>query len=904
MPDPKMRPTSVILLGHSMGGVVARSIFAAPNYAHGTVRTILTLNSPHISAPLLFHRGVYSFYSRVNDMWRLHCDDHYELQQTAVVSIAGGLRDTQVHASLSNLDSIIPCKNHISAISTSIPDVWISMDHTSCMWCHQLTSVISAALAGLLDPATGQAHESLSHRIDNLKRYFESTVPAALHLDSPTPLATPKKVLLEPTTESFLATSDEAIAESSSIPSTSSDTSSTKDLDHGITISQHHHQQQQQQTVSDDAANAGKISWVAAIPIETKKTTVRVSGWHKLANFQVKWDLFQHTQLSNLQILTTVPLDDLNVLLCDPSGRECLDLTQTAAPIPYSIRQTGPHGWQTLKAHVIVTHLKDYSLAGYRFVVVSSMHKAAQPTHNHGVYKGEYGPEIFMVAQLTDPLEIITMNGNWISDAEYSLGQHLVSHMSLLDANKYLLYHAKVVRNECNTHPLFTPLILEYSPALREERYEQNNIALRFHEQFLSYNYRRTVSESVSVSKQRVPMSSQEGLHVFIFADPVCSHSLVLTPDWAASVDVVLRNFGVLIIGGFAVLAVMVTSLQIQHAESNPNKSRKRVFSIVAYILTSPWIVVLVALYSMPVRFPDFFESLASPWLRNHSFAMMSRPWPAPLIVLILIVASLVALAGWSTAVMILFYVTHYLPDLVRRALRHVWTKSGSGSNGAPFSVNPPSLSSSFSTNPPNPTPSIVSHHRRNPSIELPPGTWPGAWCISKPGTAIVLFLFLTLSAFFLHSAFVVMFCLLLLALPLNNEFPMNPQAEESMFHFRHAVFVLYSPSLILLIPDMLVWINNMHFEYQILDSYERFAILLAVHVVLIRFTSPNVILQRSSLRLHWLLNIIVVFMALYCLFPVYRTADALFFAAVCFVFDHVFKIFSTSPQDRFLKAH
>jgi hypothetical protein len=642
------------------------------------------------------------------------------------------------------------------------------------------------------------------------------------------------------------------------------------------------------------------LSWVGALPVETKKTTVRVSGWHKLADFHVKWDLFQLAHLSHLQLLTTVPLDDLSVLLCDTAGIECLDLTKTAAPMPYSIKEQGSHEWQTLKAHVIVTSLKDYYSAqgpGYQFLVVSSSHKSGSSLHNSGIYKGEYGPEIFLVAQLTDPVEIVAMSGSWTSETEYVLGQNLVSHMTLFDANKYLLHHARVVRHECNTHPLFTPLILEYSPAMREERYEQNSIALRFHEQYLSYNYRKTVHESVKESRNRVPMYSQEALHIFVFTDPICPHSLYLRPDWSATIDVMLRNFGVLVIGGFFTLAVMVMALQLRAAENNPAKPFKKPITVIAYLLTSPWLLLLITAYSLPVRFSEFFDSMSSPWLQSHSFNMMARPWPTPLTCLILVVTSLIALTAWSTVVLLLFIVTHYLPQLIKRGFHYVAENGGSNPNS-------PKASQTITQAPVAGSTATASHHRRNNSLEIVSGAFPGAWCISSPKTALTMFVILAAVSIFFHSAFTVIVALILLALPLNNDFPINSLQDSSMLYFRQAVFVLYSPALVLLVPDMIVWISNMHFEYRILDSYERLAIFLALHVILIKFTSPSVTLQRSAMRIQWLLFFVVLFLATYCLFPVYRAADALSIVALAFCFDHLLKVFSTPSHERFLKTH
>jgi alpha-beta hydrolase superfamily lysophospholipase len=40
-------PTSVILVGHSMGGFIARAAVVHPKLRKGAVETVLTLSSPH-----------------------------------------------------------------------------------------------------------------------------------------------------------------------------------------------------------------------------------------------------------------------------------------------------------------------------------------------------------------------------------------------------------------------------------------------------------------------------------------------------------------------------------------------------------------------------------------------------------------------------------------------------------------------------------------------------------------------------------------------------------------------------------------------------------------------------------------------------------------------------------------
>ena len=48
-PDP---PTSVVLVGHSMGGVVARALFTLPRFNPRLVSLIITQASPHQAAVL------------------------------------------------------------------------------------------------------------------------------------------------------------------------------------------------------------------------------------------------------------------------------------------------------------------------------------------------------------------------------------------------------------------------------------------------------------------------------------------------------------------------------------------------------------------------------------------------------------------------------------------------------------------------------------------------------------------------------------------------------------------------------------------------------------------------------------------------------------------------------------
>ncbi|CAG8571393.1 9773_t:CDS:2, partial [Racocetra fulgida] len=68
--QPLPDPTAVIIIGHSMGGVVARTLFTMPNYQPGSINTILTMATPHILPPAPFDWQISKIYTDINDFWR------------------------------------------------------------------------------------------------------------------------------------------------------------------------------------------------------------------------------------------------------------------------------------------------------------------------------------------------------------------------------------------------------------------------------------------------------------------------------------------------------------------------------------------------------------------------------------------------------------------------------------------------------------------------------------------------------------------------------------------------------------------------------------------------------------------------------------------------------------------
>ncbi|XP_077237566.1 hydrolases, acting on ester bond isoform X2 [Tasmannia lanceolata] len=180
-------PRSIILVGHSMGGFVARAAVVHPHLRKSAVETILTLSSPHQLPPVALQPSLGLLYSQVNREWR----NGYEIQTTrtgpwvsdpplshvVVVSVSGGIHDYQVRSKLTSLDGIVPPSHGFMIGSTGMKNVWLSMEHQSILWCNQLVVQISHTLLSLIDPETSQPFLSTRKRLSVFTKMLHSGMP-------------------------------------------------------------------------------------------------------------------------------------------------------------------------------------------------------------------------------------------------------------------------------------------------------------------------------------------------------------------------------------------------------------------------------------------------------------------------------------------------------------------------------------------------------------------------------------------------------------------------------------------------------------------------------------------------------------------------------------------------------
>ncbi|KAG5370012.1 GPI inositol-deacylase B [Yarrowia sp. C11] len=172
-------PESVIVLGHSMGGIVARVAVTLENYRPQSVNTIITLASPHLIPAATFDADITKVYHLVNDYWRSAFaegdTDENPLRDITILSIAGGKSDTMVPSDYVSLDSLVPATNGLSTFTNSIARVWTGIDHDAVMWCHQLRRQVASALFHIVDPDVPSQTKPRDVRMSTFHRSFSGS---------------------------------------------------------------------------------------------------------------------------------------------------------------------------------------------------------------------------------------------------------------------------------------------------------------------------------------------------------------------------------------------------------------------------------------------------------------------------------------------------------------------------------------------------------------------------------------------------------------------------------------------------------------------------------------------------------------------------------------------------------
>lgn len=155
---PDERPTRVVLLGHSMGGIASR--LAASQLPSNVIDSIVTMSTPHQFPPVAIDYDMERIYATINNPTP-------GSEQPLLVSICGGDSDTQIVSDSCALSQhMIGANGGFASFSTGMPGAWTGVDHQAMVWCVQVRWRVARAL---LDMA---AIDSWEGKLNAAKRWL------------------------------------------------------------------------------------------------------------------------------------------------------------------------------------------------------------------------------------------------------------------------------------------------------------------------------------------------------------------------------------------------------------------------------------------------------------------------------------------------------------------------------------------------------------------------------------------------------------------------------------------------------------------------------------------------------------------------------------------------------------
>lgn len=166
--------TSIVVMGHSMGGVVATALLPNPN-----ISAIITMSTPHALPPVRFDRRIDHVYA----------SNHKSLTSdtTPILSLCGGATDLMIPSESCILSpAVVNFSSSVyrrTVFTSALEGCWTGVGHLAMVWCHQVRWRVARAA---LELTAVKAVEERATVLDKWLRDGHALppdhVPSDLHL--------------------------------------------------------------------------------------------------------------------------------------------------------------------------------------------------------------------------------------------------------------------------------------------------------------------------------------------------------------------------------------------------------------------------------------------------------------------------------------------------------------------------------------------------------------------------------------------------------------------------------------------------------------------------------------------------------------------------------------------------
>ncbi len=173
--DPRVaRARSVVLVAHSMGGVVAMGAAGHSKLRGGAISTVITLATPHFPA-VLPDVAMAQRYAFVEQAFRRGA-----FANVSLVSIGGGGRDVQIPSRLAVPSALAAPDRTLYVDTKSMPRTHLETDHVCIVWCNQVVKAVVGALFNMIDPKTNMIYDSAVARTKAMAKRLSGLVEMSL----------------------------------------------------------------------------------------------------------------------------------------------------------------------------------------------------------------------------------------------------------------------------------------------------------------------------------------------------------------------------------------------------------------------------------------------------------------------------------------------------------------------------------------------------------------------------------------------------------------------------------------------------------------------------------------------------------------------------------------------------